>query len=300
METDNTDLKRSKPTSKPWPAPAKLNRFLHILGRRADGYHRLQTAFQFLDVADQLWFTPRADQQLHRVDDLHEVGVASEDDLTLRAAKLLASVAGKACSGFDIRLQKNLPIGGGLGGGSSDAATALVALNHYWQLGYSPQRLAELGLQLGADVPVFVMGRAAWAEGVGEQLTPLALDQPWFVVLIPAVAVATATVFADPQLTRDTRPATMRADLSDMRNDCEAVVYRRYPAVAEAATRLSEYAPARLTGTGCCVFAAFAERPDAEVALAACQSAGSRGFIGRGTNRSLLQDRLQQATMSAQ
>ena len=258
---------------------------------------------------DRLWFTPRRDANIRRQVDGALCDVSDDDDLCLRAARLLASTAaerGQTVPGVTIRVAKRLPIGGGLGGGSSNAATVLVALNYYWQLAFSPQRLAELGLQLGADVPVFIHSRAAWAEGVGERLTPLALDQPWFTVLIPPVQVATATVFADPQLTRDSRPATMRAELTGFGNDCEAVVYRRYPAVAETARLLAERAQAhsgehvavRLTGTGGCVFAAFDEREKAQAVLAGCEDDGACGFVSRGSNRSLLQDRLQQATMT--
>lgn len=277
----------------PWPAPAKLNRFLHIVGRRADGYHLLQTIFQFLDYSDYLRFEPRPDGVIERRGEID--GVAPAADLTVRAARLLQQTAAVR-QGATIVIDKRLPLGGGLGGGSSDAATTLVALNHYWSAGLTAAQLAELGLRLGADVPVFVHGRAAWAEGVGERLTPLAqLDEPWFVVAVPPCAVATGAVFADPKLTRNSRPITIRDFLrGDAGNDCAAVVYRRYPAVAAAADWLAGYGAARLTGTGACVFAAFSERAAAERALAELPT-GLTGFLARGRNRSPLQERLQQA-----
>jgi len=273
-----------------WPAPAKLNRFLHVVGRRADGYHLLQTVFQFLDYSDELNFDLRDDARVARVDPLP--GIAVEDDLTVRAARLLQARAG-VDQGVDIRLHKCLPLGGGLGGGSSDAATVLVALNRLWGAGLSEDELAALGLELGADVPVFVRGRAAWAEGVGERLTPLTLDEPWYVVLVPAVTVSTAEVFSDPQLTRQTRPITISDFLSGQgRNDCEAVVSRRYPAITEAIEWLSRFAEARLTGTGACVFAPFPDEQQARD-VAARLPAAWQGFVARGLNRSPLLDRLE-------
>jgi 4-diphosphocytidyl-2-C-methyl-D-erythritol kinase len=274
----------------PWPAPAKLNRFLHIVGRRADGYHLLQTVFQFLDRGDDLYFTPRADGVITRQGEVP--GVAVADDLTVRAAQLLQQTAGVR-QGVTIQMVKRLPLGGGLGGGSSDAATTLVALNHYWRTGLSVAALAALGLRLGADVPVFVHGQAAWAEGVGEQLMPVTLDEPWFVVLVPACPVATGVVFNDPELTRNSRPVTMPDFTAGATgNDCEAVVYRRYPAVAAAAAWLAQYGQVRLTGTGACVFAAFAEQPTAADVLARLP-ASLTGFLARGLNRSPLLARWQ-------
>ncbi len=275
-----------------WPAPAKLNLMLRIVGRRADGYHLLQTVFQFLDYGDWLWFTPRPDQVIERVGEVP--GVSPEADLAVRAARLLQQTSGTA-QGVTIRIVKNLPMGGGLGGGSSDAATALVALNHYWRTGLSLTELAALGVQLGADVPVFVHGHAAWAEGIGEQLTPVMLDEPWFVVLKPPCAVATGAVFHDPELTRNS-PLSTIADFVNGAggNDCEAVVYRRYPEVAAAAAWLAQHGAARLTGTGACVFAAF---PDAECArqVLAQLPPGWAGWVARGCNRSPLQERLARA-----
>ncbi len=278
----------------PWPAPAKLNRFLRILGRRPDGYHRLQTIFQFIDRCDFLSFALRSDGAIEREGEVS--GVEPAADLTVRAARLLQQHCGKTAVGVTIRIEKHLPLGGGLGGGSSDAATTLVALNHYWKVGLSLVQLAELGVQLGADVPVFVQGQAAWAEGIGEQLTPVELDEPWFVALTPACAVVTATVFNDPDLTRDSQPITItNFATGDIGNDCEAVVYRRYPLVAEAAAWLSRYAKARLTGTGACVFAAFPDQSAAERVIAQLPRQLA-GFVSRGLNHSPLHERLRNET----
>lgn len=272
-----------------WPAPAKLNLMLRIVGRRPDGYHLLQTVFQFLDHGDWLWFTPRADGVVARHGELP--GVPMDTDLTVRAARLLQEAAGVR-QGATIRLAKRLPMGGGLGGGSSNAATTLVALNYLWRTGLTLAELAELGLTLGADVPVFVHGRAAWAEGVGERLTPVDLAEPWFVVLVPARQVATGAVFADPDLTRNSSPITI-ADFAAGAggNDCEAVVYRRYPEVAAAARWLAQFGQARLTGTGACVFAAFPNAPAAERVLERLP-AGWTGFVASGCNRSPLRGHL--------
>ncbi len=268
-----------------WPAPAKLNRFLHIVGRRADGYHLLQTAFQFIDYCDYLRFEVRADGAIHRHGEV--LGVTAAEDLTVRAADLLKQAAG-ITRGVTIHLEKRLPIGGGLGGGSSDAATTLVALNHYWRAGLSIPQLAALGLRLGADVPVFVYGRAAWAEGIGEALTPMAMDEPWFVVLVPPCTVATATIFEDPKLTRNSKPITI-PDFTAGKggNDCEAVVYGRYPEVAAAAAWLERHGEARLTGTGACVFAAFSDKANAERVAEQAPKA-MFGFVARGLNNSPL------------
>jgi len=273
-----------------WPAPAKLNRFLHIVGRRADGYHLLQTVFQFIDRCDYLSFSVRADGLIQRRGEVG--GVPAEADLSVRAAGLLQRACGVR-QGVTIVIDKRLPLGGGLGGGSSDAATTLVALNHYWGTGLTTAELATLGLTLGADVPVFVHGRAAWAEGVGERLTPLdELDEPWFVVVAPACTVATGAVFGDPKLTRDSQPVTIIDFVAGkVCNNCEAVVYERYPAVAAAARWLGAYGQARLTGTGACVFAAFAGRSAAERVVARLPSS-LPGFVARGLNHSPLRERL--------
>lgn len=275
-----------------WPAPAKLNRFLHIVGRRADGYHLLQTVFQFIDRADTLAFALRDDGCIERETDLP--GVPAEADLVVRAARLLQAETGTR-RGVGIRVDKQLPMGGGLGGGSSDAATVLVALNELWGCGLDDDALAALGLTLGADVPVFVRGRAAWAEGIGEQLTPVEPDEPWFLVLKPAVHVATAAIFKAPELTRDSPLIRMRDFLAGAgRNDCEAVVHARHPEVAAATAWLSQHTVARLTGTGACVFGAFADEAAARRALAD-RPAGLEVFVARGRNRSPLLDRLARA-----
>ncbi len=270
-----------------WPAPAKLNLMLRVLGRRADGYHRLQTVFQFIDRCDRLRFEVRDDGQVRRALDLP--GVPESADLTVRAA--LALKARTGCRlGAVIHLEKTLPMGGGLGGGSSDAATVLVALNHLWGLALPEDELAALALPLGADVPVFVRGRAAWGEGVGEDLTPVDLPEPWYLVLVPAVQVSTGAVFGDPQLTRDSLPVTL-ADFvaGDRRNDCLNVVRRGYPEVAAALDWLQGVGGGQLTGTGGCVFAAFGDEAQAR---AACQSVPPRfgSFVARGLNRSPLLD----------
>ena len=268
-----------------WPAPAKLNLFLHITGRRADGYHTLQSVFQFIDVADRVQVRCHDDGAIRLLTPLP--GVPPDQDLTVRAAQLLKREAGVG-TGVDIRVDKRLPLGGGLGGGSSDAATVLVALNHLWQLGWSEERLAALALQLGADVPVFVRGRAAWAEGIGERLTPIELPEPWYVVLVPPVTVPTAQIFAAPELARDTPPIGLREFLAGGgRNDCEAVVRMRFPIVGPYLDWLNQYGSAHLTGTGACVFAAF---PDAAAAQRVLEQLpqGWRGFVARGCNRSPL------------
>jgi 4-diphosphocytidyl-2-C-methyl-D-erythritol kinase len=240
----------------PWPAPAKLNLMLHILGRRPDGYHELQTCFQFVDLCDDIHIELRPDGEISR--GRGAAGVAAEADLCIRAARALKAATG--CPwGANIDVLKRIPMGAGLGGGSSDAATCLTALNRLWGVNLPTQTLAELGLELGADVPVFVHGRAAWAEGVGERLTPLfpplAPPEANYLIVKPNVAVSTAVVFRDPELTRDTPPITIDGFLaSGGRNDCLGVVRRRYPEVARALDWLSTYGPARLTGTGACIF----------------------------------------------
>lgn len=270
-----------------WPAPAKLNLMLRVLGRRADGYHRLQTVFQFLDHADRIRIEPRTDDAVHRRSAL--AGVAEEADLVVRAARRLQQ-ATSCRQGADIWVDKRLPMGGGVGGGSSDAATVLVALNQLWGTGLSPAELADLGLTLGADVPVFVHGRAAWGEGVGETLTPVELPEPWYLVLVPRCEVATGAVFSDPDLTRDSAPIRIADFLAgDDRNDCRAVVERRYPEVAAALTWLSAIGRARLTGTGACVFTAVADEQGARRALAEVPDRFG-AFVARGRNRSPLFD----------
>lgn len=272
-----------------WPAPAKLNLMLRVVGRREDGYHELQTVFQFLQRCDLLDFRLREDGRVCRVSDLP--GVAEADDLVVRAARLLQQRA-TADVGVDIRIDKRLPMGGGLGGGSSDAATVLVALNLLWGCGLDGGELADLGLSLGADVPIFVHGHAAWAEGVGECFEPLDLPEPWFLVLVPSCQVSTAEVFSDPDLTRDSSRITIRAFAAgDVRNDCLPVVRKRYPEVSQAIDWLADYSEVQLTGTGACVFARFESEQIARQVLAQVP-AGMSGFIARGSNRSPLLGRL--------
>ncbi len=272
-----------------WPAPAKLNLFLHVTGRRDDGYHELQTIFQLVDLADTLSFMPRADGKVRRVEGPAEVSAA--EDLCLRAALKLRE-AGGSSAGVDIRLEKRIPIQGGLGGGSSDAATTLVALNEIWGLRLPLEKLAAIGLGLGADVPVFVHGQSAWGEGVGERLTPLELPERHYAIVFPGVGIPTAQVFQAPELTRKTPETTIRGFLrAGGHNDCEPVVAGRSPEVRRALTWLAEKGDARLTGTGSSVFAAFADRSAAEAALAGLPMEW-RGFVARGLDRSPLQERL--------
>jgi 4-diphosphocytidyl-2-C-methyl-D-erythritol kinase len=273
----------------PWPAPGKLNLFLHVVGQRADGYHLLQTAFQFIDLGDELRFWQRPAGQIERVCEVE--GVPADTDLALRAARALAARHGIR-GGVGIELLKRLPIQGGLGGGSSDAATVLVALNLLWRLGQPPAALAELGLGLGADVPVFVHGHAAWAEGVGERLTPADFPAETYVLIHPDAAIATAELFQAPELTRDSPVITMPGFLAaGGRNDFEPVVRRRYPAVAEALDWLGQFAPARLTGSGSCVFAAMRDEESCREVLARLP-ARWRGYVVRGLNRSPLLERV--------
>ncbi len=272
------------------PAPAKLNLFLHVTGRRADGYHTLQTLFQFLDHGDVVTLARRGDGRIVRRGG--PPGVAPDDDLAVRAARLLQARTGTA-AGADITVDKRLPAGGGLGGGSSDAATVLAGLNRLWGTGLDEDALAALGLDLGADVPVFVRGRAAWAEGVGEVLAPVAeLDEPWYVVLVPPVAVSTAEVFAHPQLPRQCPPIKIRDFLAGRAtNVLESIVRSRYPEVDAALRELGRLGPARMTGSGACVFAPFADEEAARAAWAALAPEWD-GFVARGRNRSPLHEAL--------
>ena len=270
-----------------WPAPAKLNLMLRIVGRRPDGYHLLQTVFQLLDYGDELRIAVRDDGEVRRRGTVP--GVAPEADLVVRAARLLQRETG-CRRGADIEVQKRVPMGGGLGGGSSDAATTLLALNRLWGLGLEQARLAALGLALGADVPVFVWGRSAWSEGVGEVLTPVDLPEAWYAVVRPPCAVSTAAVFADPELTRNSPVTTIAAFFAEPRqNDCLAVVRKRYPAVDNALAWLGRFGTAQLTGTGSCVFAAFPREAEAQAVIAALPPA-HEGFVARGLNRSPVLD----------
>lgn len=279
------------------PAPAKLNRMLHITGRRADGYHTLQTLFQFLDVSDTLHFTPRHDDSITLSPALP--GVAPEDNLVVRAARALQRESG-CRRGVDITLEKRLPMGGGLGGGSSNAATTLLALNRLWGIGFTCERLAAIGLTLGADVPVFVHGQAAWAEGVGEVLTAVELETPWFVVLHPGITVSTASVFNAPQLTRNTPPISMARALQGgalaWHNDCQQTVFARYPEIARAHAWLSGFAPTMLTGTGACLFARLTDECEADSILQRVD-AGWHAFKAKGCNRSPLHAALEYGGM---
>lgn len=244
----------------PFPAPAKLNLFLHVTGRRADGYHLLQTVFRFIDWQDELWFARRADGAIRRREG--PVGVDEDDDLCVRAARRLAREVDRQLPGVDIRLVKSLPMGGGLGGGSSDAATVLRVLQRLWGLELARDRLAAIALELGADVPFFIGDDNAWGEGVGERLLPVALPPAWYVVLTPPVSVATASVFAHPALTRDTIPVTMHdfpGAVGQGRNDLEAVVRELHPEVDLALGWLARHGDARMSGSGATVFAAFTE-----------------------------------------
>jgi len=268
-----------------WPAPAKLNLLLHITGQREDGYHLLQTVFIFLDYADRLSFEVNRTGEITRCYQLD--GVDEQEDIVYRAASALQSRAGVK-QGVSIQLDKILPMGGGLGGGSSDAATTLTALNKLWNCGLDEPALMEIGLSLGADVPVFLKGQAAWAEGVGEQITPIELPESWFVVLIPKISVSTAQVFAHPQLIRDCPAITIRDFLAGQGgNVCEPIVTEMYPPVREALDALGQHAEARMTGTGACVFAVFDSEDEANQAWQKLSMEWD-GFVAKGLNRSPL------------
>ncbi len=273
-----------------WPAPAKLNLMLHVVGRRQDGYHELQTIFQIIDLCDRIEITVRTDGSITRPKG--PAGVPEAEDLVVRAARSLQRVSGTRL-GAEIAVKKRIPLGGGLGGGSSDAATTLMALNQMWGLGYTSEQIAEIGGTLGADVPVFVAGRSAWAEGIGDQLIPVKLGpDSWYLVVFPGVSVPTAAVFQAAELTRNSPPTTMRGFLeTGGRNDCEAVVRARFPAVAEALDWLARYGTARLTGTGSCVFAKFSRVEDAERIAARVPDAW-RAFVARGLDESPLLEQL--------
>jgi len=286
-------VEAAKAPDRAWPAPAKLNLFLHILGRRADGYHELQTCFQFVDLCDDIHLKVRADGAIRRA--RGAAGVPEEADLCVRAAGALKTEFGCAL-GADIDVVKRIPMGAGLGGGSSDAATCLVALNRLWGLNRPTAELAALALKLGADVPVFVHGRAAWAEGVGERLTPLlppmAPVEGKYLIIKPNVFVSTALVFQDPELTRNSLPITISGFLkSGGGNDCLGVVRRRYPEVARALDWLVPFGTPRLTGTGACVFVGL-ETVDRGREIVRKLPHGFDAFLVRGLNDSPLLDRL--------
>lgn len=274
-------------------APAKLNLFLHVVGRRADGYHLLQTVFRFIDLQDLLQFTLRQDGAVRRVNQLENV--PADEDLCVRAARLLQRETG--CTlGVDILLEKHIPMGGGLGGGSSDAATTLLALNRLWQLNLPRAKLMQLGLTLGADVPVFVFGENAFAEGVGEQLQVLTLPEAWYVVLSPPVHVPTAKIFTHPELTRNTNSITIRAlpiggqfPAAQFGNDLQATACQLYPEIEQHLAWLAQFSPALMTGSGACVFAEFTNEAAAQAVLQQLPT-NMRGWIARGLQQHPLRD----------
>ncbi len=267
------------------PSPCKLNLFLHINGRLPNGYHQLQTVFQLLDYGDTLHFEQATTDTITLSPEI--AGVKFEDNLIIKAAKLLKAASGTT-QGVHIKLDKRLPMGGGIGGGSSNAATTLVGLNHLWQTGLSIEQLADIGLQLGADVPVFVKGQSAWAEGVGEALSPIELPERWYVVIRPDVHISTAEIFSQKKLTRDTPIIKVAAFLEGGgRNDCQNIVLQHYPQVKEAVDWLNQYSEARLTGTGSCIFASFANEGEAKSVLAN-RPEHLEGFVAKGVNRSPL------------
>jgi 4-diphosphocytidyl-2-C-methyl-D-erythritol kinase len=266
------------------PAPAKLNLFLHVTGRRPDGYHELQTVFRFVDRADRLRFVPRSDGRVRRV--TRPADVPEDVDLTVRAARLLQQATGTG-QGADLAVEKRLPMGGGLGGGSSDAATALIVLNHLWRTGLRRSELQVLARTLGADVPVFVYGASAFAEGVGDRLLAVELPPAWYVVVAPPAHVSTAMVFAQPDLTRHSDPITLAAFFSgtkSTRNDLESVVCRMVPEVRQALEWLTRFGSARMTGSGSCVFCAFPSEQQARQVWAQ-RPAGMQGFVAAGIDR---------------
>jgi 4-diphosphocytidyl-2-C-methyl-D-erythritol kinase len=262
------------------PAPAKLNLFLHVTGRRPDGYHLLQTVFQLLDRSDLLHFKVREDGLVRRVTEVP--GVPEESDLIVRAAKILKAAAdpkNARALGADISIEKRLPMGGGLGGGSSDAATTLIALNHLWQTGLKREELMKLGLQLGADVPFFIFGRNAFAEGVGEDLAVVRTPDCWYVVIEPGVSAPTAAIFSDPGLTRNTNPVKItdfsKASNCFGKNDLQVVATRLFPPIEKAVEWLRQFGDARMTGSGACVFCAFGQEREADEVLKAAQKTGA-------------------------
>ena len=269
-----------------YPAPAKLNLFLHVLGRRPDGYHSLQSVFTLIDRMDRLRFRVREDGAVRRVSELR--GVPEAQDLVVRAALLLKEASGCPL-GADIEVEKSIPLGGGLGGGSTDAATTLMALDRLWETGFGPEALAEIAAGLGADIPFFLHGGAAWAEGTGDELRAIELPPRWYVVLAPAVEVPTREIFQAPELTRNTEPLKMedfsaQAQARRFRNDLEAVVIARYPQVRQHLEWLSAHGEARMTGSGACVFAGFDSREAADRVLGMLPR-GMTGFVAQGLQR---------------
>ena len=281
-----------------WPSPAKLNLFLYIIGQRADGYHQLQTLFQFLDYGDTITIDLRQDGEIRLLTLVD--GVPDEENLIVRAARLLmkaAETSGRLPKGAGaaISIDKRLPMGGGLGGGSSNAATVLVALNHLWHCGLSVDELAAIGLTLGADVPVFVRGHAAFAEGVGEVLTPVDVAEKWYLVAHPGESIPTPVIFKDPELPRNSPVRSIETLLNcEFSNDCEVIARKRFRKVDAALSWLLEYAPSRLTGTGACVFAEFDTESAARQVLEQAPE-WLQGFIARGVNTSPLMQALEGA-----
>ncbi|MEE8482018.1 MAG: 4-(cytidine 5'-diphospho)-2-C-methyl-D-erythritol kinase [Acidiferrobacterales bacterium] len=274
-----------------WPAPAKINLFLRITGQREDGYHELQTVYQLLDYCDELSFAVTGDPDIRHTQPV--AGVDSKNELCLRAARLLQKV-GNISRGVEITLNKRIPMGGGFGGGSSNAATTLLALNRLWGVDLGQFELAQLALQLGADVPVFLGGQTAWAEGVGEELTPIEVKKSWYVVICPNVRVSTAEIFSRPELTRDSPPITIRAFREGWsKNDLETIVRRLYPQVDQALQWLQSFGNPRMTGSGAGVFLSVASREQAENVLDNCPS-DLTGFVAAGLNQSPLVGRLAQ------
>ena len=273
------------------PSPAKLNLFLHILGQRDDGYHNLQTVFQLLDFGDTISFSD--DSQSDIALDFPDTTIRPEENLIYRAAKLLQAQVTKTLPGVRISVRKTLPMGGGIGGGSSNAATTLLGLNHHWNLKLSLDHLAQLGRQLGADVPVFVRGKSAWAEGIGEQLKPVELPSRWYLVLKPNCSISTQRIFSHKDLTRNTPAITLAAFLEvGGKNDCQPLVEKLYPEVKDAVAWLRQHGPTQLTGTGACIFAAFADEQSAQKAYAQ-RPEQLEGFVAQGVNTSPLHRRLQ-------
>ena len=275
-------MDRLDPWERRYPAPAKLNLFLHVIGRRGDGYHLLQTAFRLIERCDWLRFSPRTDQEVKLSRPLP--GIAEADELAVRGARLLKETVGSK-QGVNIEIEKNIPIGGGLGGGSSDCATTLAVLNRLWRLDLPQEKLASLALSLGADVPFFLFGGNAFAEGIGERLAPLELPPAWYVVLAPAVSVSTRAVFAEPELTRNSKTIKMSGFSAGFgRNDLEPVVCRRYAQVAAHLEWLKQFGDARMSGSGACVFAEFSNEREARSVLSR-MPAEMRGFAVRGLDR---------------
>lgn len=267
------------------PSPAKLNLFLYITGQRSNGYHELQTLFQFLDYGDTLTFASNERGEIRLLTPIN--GVNNQDNLIVKAARLLQQYTATSC-GADITLHKVLPMGGGLGGGSSNAATTLVALNHLWQCHLSKAQLAELGLQLGADVPIFIYGHAAFAEGIGEELIPAEPAEKWYLVAHPGIAIPTETIFKDPELKRDSEKRDLNELLKQpFANNCEDIARKRYPEVEQLISWLLQYAPSRLTGTGACVFAEFDTESAAREVLSKAPG-WLQGFVAKGVNVSPL------------